>query len=173
MSRDTGGSHMRRLAAFAVVLVHVLWPIAIRAQEAASAQQLQQLVIEQLRRIEALEAQLAQLKQQVEVISGQQLPTAITEEDRLEEPVEHAYDGYPPMDLDEEAPNADLPQAGVIDSYGSLRVLTATDTDGHSEVRDNSSRLGIRGEKELFGALTAFGRYEMGLNMVANDRAIL
>ena len=163
---------MRRLATFAVVLVLVLSPIAVGAQEPASAQ-LQQLVNEQLRRIEALETQLAQLRQQVEIIRGQQPPTVITEEDRLEEPVEHAYDGDPPISPDEEAPNADLPQAGLIDSYGSLRVLTATDVDGHSEVRDNSSRLGIRGDKELFGALTAFGRYEMGLNMVANDRAIL
>jgi predicted porin len=163
---------MRRLAVFAVVLLPVLSPIAARAQDAASGQQLQQLVNEQLRRIEALEAQLAQLRQQVEVISGQ-LPTTTTEEDRLEEPVEHAYDGDPPIDPDAEEPNADVPRAFNVDSYGSLRVLTATDTDGHSEVRDNSSRLGIRGEKELFGALTAFGRYEMGLNMVANDRAIL
>jgi predicted porin len=165
---------MRRLAAFAVVLVLVLLPITIRAQEPASAQQqLQQLVTEQLRRIEALEAQLAQLRQQVEVISGQQLPTTIDEEDRLEEPVEHAYDGGPPMDPDAEEPNADVPRAINVDSYGSLRVLTATDTDGHSEVRNNSSRLGIRGEKEFFGALTAFGRYEMGVNLVANDRVIL
>jgi predicted porin len=164
---------MRRLAAFAVVLVHVLSPIAIRAQEAASAQQLQQLVKEQLRRIEALEAQLAQLRQQVEVINGQPPPATIEEKDRLEEPVEHAYDGDPPIDPDAAEPNADLPRAINIDSYGSLRVLAATDTDGHAEIRNNSSRLGIRGEKELFGALTAFARYEMGMNMVANDRSIL
>jgi predicted porin len=166
---------MRRLAAFVVVLVHVLSPIAVRAQETASAQQLQQLVTEQLRRIEALEAQLAQLKQQVEVIRGQQPPAPINinEEDRLEGLVEHAFDGDPPIDADEEPPNADLPQALAIDTYGSLRVLTAIDTDGHSEVRNNSSRLGIRGEKVLVDGLTAFGRYEMGVNLVANDRAIL
>ena len=167
---------MRRLTAFAFVLVHALSPIAARAQEQAAAQPtaaLQQLVIEQLRRIEALEARLAQLQQEVDVIRGQQPPATIDEEDPLEEPFEHAYDGDPPMDPDGESPTADLPRALNVDSYGSLRALAAIDTDGHSEVRNNSSRLGIRGERKLIGALTAFGRYEMGINMVANDRAIL
>jgi len=140
---------MRRLTAFAFVLVHALSPIAARAQEQAAAQPttaLQQLVIEQLRRIEALEARLAQLQQEVDVIRGQQPPATIDEEDPLEEPFEHAYDGDPPMDPDGESPTADLPRALNVDSYGSLRALAAIDTDGHSEVRNNSSRLGIRGE---------------------------
>ena len=61
----------------------------------------------------------------------------------------------------------------MIDFYGSLRALMANDTGGHAEVRNNSSRLGLRGEKDLFGKLTGFGRYELGVNLVANDRAIL
>ena len=77
------------------------------------------------------------------------------------------------MDPTEEAPNADLPQALVIDTYGSLRALALWDTDGHAEVRNNSTRLGIRGEKELIGSFTAFARLEAGINMVANDRQIL
>jgi predicted porin len=167
---------MRRLAAFALVIAHTWSPIAVRAQEPASAQQtaaLQQLVIDQLRRIEALEARLAQLQQEVDVIRGQQPPATIDEEHQLEEPFEHAVDGDPPMDPSGESPTADVPRALNVDSYGSLRVLTAIDTDGRAEVRNNSSRLGIRGEKELVSALTAFARYEMGINMVANDRAIL
>ena len=46
--------------------------------------------------------------------------------DQLEEPVEHEYDGDPPADPDEEGPNADLPQALAIYTYGSLRSLIAT-----------------------------------------------
>ena len=164
---------MKRLAALAIVIVQVLAPISARAQGPTSAQQLQQLVDEQLRRIEALEAQLTQLRQEVEAIRGLQTPVPVDDEHRLEEPFEHAYDGQPPMDPDGEAPNADLPQALVIDTYGSLRALAVWDTDGHSEIRNNGTRLGVRGEKELIGPLTAFARLEAGINMVANDRAIL
>ncbi len=164
---------MRILAALAIVLV-TLFPIAALAQQPASTQQavLQKLVEEQMRRIEALEKRLAQLQSRVDSIGG--LPTATAVVAEHEEPaLEHAHDGAPPDNPDEENPNADLPRALNVDSYGSLRVLTATDTDGHAEVRNNSSRLGIRGEKELFGSLIAFGRYEMGINMVSNDRSIL
>ena len=173
---------MRLLAAFALVIICASSAIAVRAQEPPSAQQttLQQLANDQLRRIEALEARLAQLQQEVSVLRAQQPVAAlqpplvpVDPDRRLEEPFEHAYDGGRPPDQDPKSPTGDLPQARPIDSYGSLRVLTATDTDGHSEVRNNSSRLGIRGEKELFGSLTAFGRYEFGMNLVANDRTIL
>jgi predicted porin len=166
-------SIMRTFAAAAFVLL-TLFPIAARAQEPSSAQQkaLMKLVEEQMRRIEALETRLAQLQQKVESIGGPQVAAPVLEDE--EEPVlEHALDGAPPDDPDEENPNADLPRALNIDAYGSLRVLAATDTDGHAEVRNNSSRLGIRGEKTLFRSLEAFARYEMGINLVSNDRAIL
>jgi predicted porin len=164
---------MRIFAPLVIVLL-TLFPIAALAQQPASAQQtaLQKLVEEQMRRIEALEKQLAQLQQKVESIGG--LPTATAVVAEHEEPtLQHAHDGAPPDDPDEENPNADLPRALNVDSYGSLRVLSAIDTDGHAEVRNNSSRLGIRGEKPLFRSLIAFGRYEMGINMVSNDRSIL
>ena len=166
---------MKTLGTFVLVIGHVLSPIAASAQEPPSAQQtaLQELLNEQLRRIEALEARLAQLQQEINVVKGQQLPVTVDEEDRVDEPFEHPYDGDPPVDPDEEGPNADLPQALVIDTYGSLRALALWDTDGHAEVRNNSTRLGIRGEKELIGEFTAFARLEAGINMVANDRVIL
>ncbi len=173
---------MRTLAFFALVIGCASFAITVDAQEPPSAPQttLEKLANDQLRRIEALEARLAQLQQEVSALRAQQPVAAlqpplvpVDPDRRLEEPFEHAYDGGPPPNQDPENPNADLPSALVMDHYGSLRVLTATDTDGHSEVRNNSSRLGIRGEKALFGRLTAFGRYELGMNLVANDRTIL
>jgi len=166
---------MRTFAASAVVLL-TLFPIAAHAQGTPSAQQtaLMKLVEEQTRRIEALEARLAQLQQKVEGIGGgTQTVLSVVVEDEEKPVLEHAVDGEPPDDPDQEAPAADLPRALNIDAYGSLRVLAATDTDGHAEIRNNSSRLGLRGEKELFRSIMAFARYEMGLNMVTNDRAIL
>ena len=167
---------MRRLAAITFALLMTVCSAAAIAQEPAAAQQsaLQRLVEEQLRRIEALEARIALLQQQMDALRGQQPPAPATA-DEPEAPVtyDHATGGTPPVDPDAEEPVADLPRALNVDAYGSLRVLTASDTDGHFEVRNNASRLGIRGQKELFGGIEAFGRYEMGINLVANDRAIL
>jgi predicted porin len=168
----------RALAAFVLVIVYVSFPMSVRAQgSAAQPAAVQQPVNDQLRRIEALEAALAQLQQEVTALkslaqqtAGAQTPSA---EEGLEEPFDHAFDGKPPMDPDPKNPSGDLPHAKEIDSYGSLRAVIAKDTGGHTEVQNNSSRLGLRGEKELFHRITAFGRYEVGMNLVANDRAIL
>ncbi|HWZ91254.1 MAG TPA: porin, partial [Polyangiaceae bacterium] len=156
----------------------VLVPSATRAQAPAAAQQstLQQVVDEQLRRIEALEAQLTQLRQEVNAIRAlapAPPPPPIDETHELHEPFVHAADGNPPTDPDSASPTADLPRALNIDSYGSLRAMALWDVKGHAEVSNNSSRIGIRGEKPLFGSFQAFGRYETGINLVANDRTIL
>jgi predicted porin len=165
---------MTRFGAFAVLLVATLSPAVALAQAPSDAQQvaLQQLLEEQNRRIEALEARLAQLQQQVNGMQGQPPQPAVVEPQPAEM-YQHADAGEPPADPDSEGPAADLPRALNVDAYGSLRVLTAGDTDGHFEVRNNASRLGIRGEKTLAGPLVAFARYEAGVNLVANDRAIL
>ncbi len=168
---------MKTPAALVLALALAASPVA-QAQELPAAQQaaVQQLLNEQLRRIEALEARLAQLQQELGALRGQgQLPAAAepNPEAHLQEPFEHPFDGDPPMDPTEEAPNADVPRALAVDFYGSLRILSAHGTDGHSEVRNNFSRLGIRGEKQLFERLTGFARYEMGVNLVAGDQAIL
>jgi len=162
---------MRTLAVFGLIIVYLSSSITVRAQEPVTQQtELQQRLNDQQRRIEAIEATLAQLKQELAALQGQQA-NGVTE--KLEEPFDHAFDGEPPKDPDPKNPAGDLPKALVIDTYGSLRGLIAVDTAAHTEVRNNSSRLGIRGEKELFKGLTAFGRYEVGVNLVANDRAIL
>jgi len=178
---------MKTRTAVALVILYVLSATAARAQE-PSAQQaaLQQLVNEQLRRIEALEARLNQLQQEVNGMrvphppvtgdphpTGTEPPPVIAVPDQLKEPFEHAADGTQPIDPDSASPTGDLPRAVNIDSYGSLRAMALWDTRGHAEVSNNSSRIGIRGEKPLYGKFEAFGRYETGINLVANDRTIL
>jgi predicted porin len=167
---------MRRLVPLTLVL-QVLVGGAARAQAPAAQQAtLQQVVDEQLRRIEALEAQLAQLRQEVNAIRAlapAPAPSPADAAHELKEPFVHAADGNPPTDPDSASPTADLPRALNIDSYGSLRAMALWDVRGHAEVSNNSSRIGIRGEKPLVGPFLAFGRYETGINLVANDRAIL
>ncbi len=171
---------MKTLSYVALVLACTMWPILARAQAAPDAQQetLVRLVNDQLKRIEALEARLADLQQQVTVLGAPQAgvvepQTAVPEEPDEQLPFEHAVGGAPPMDVDPEGPAGDLPRARPIDAYGSMRVATVWDTDGHRDIRNNGTRLGLRGQKEFIGSLTAFARLEAGVNMVANDRAII
>lgn len=170
---------MRTLAPLALVLVCASSPTAIAAQESsASQQELIRLVNDQIRRIESLETRLEHVQQELKTVKAQQAGTPTPEPvaaagDDEQEPFEHAVGGGPPSDLDPKGPAGDLPQASPIDAYGSLRVAAAWDARGHREVRNNGTRLGLRGEKTLVGRLTAFARVEVGVNMVANDRAIL
>lgn len=173
---------MKTLAAFILAFVCSTIPNAALAQQPAGAGQqaeLIRLVNEQLKRIETLEAQLATLQQEVRTLAGLRGPGAsqpgvvAAVEDEEAPQFEHAVAGAAPIDRDPESPAGDLPSAGPIDAYGSLRVLTAWDTGGRNEIRNHGSRLGLRGEKQLFDGVTAFARLELGVNMVANDRAIL
>ena len=101
-------------------------------------------------------------------------PAAAKSEEGEQQPlVKHAAGAKPPDDEYPYAPNDDLPQAAPVDSYGSLRVAGIVDDDGIGEIRDNSSRVGLRGEKDLANGLTLFGRLEVGSNIVSNDRAII
>jgi predicted porin len=91
-----------------------------------------------------------------------------------EPPVQHAVGGGTPEYVDDpKAPEADLPTAGPIQAYGSLRLASVVNTDGVGDIRNNSSRVGLRGEKQLGGSLTAFARLELGVNLVNNDRTII
>jgi predicted porin len=155
---------------------------AIAAAQTAPADPSQDTVIQQLddqrRRIAALEAQLAEMQRLIAEMRGASVerhdanepPPAPEAEEEL--PFEHAAAGAPPSDTDPAGPAGDLPRALPVDAYGSLRVATAIDMDGRSEVRNNASRLGLRGEKR-FGDVAAFARVELGINLVANDRVIL
>jgi predicted porin len=153
----------------------------------AQLQALVRLLDEQRRRIEALEARLAEIQrdeiQQEPRSSGDvredsaadqdQAPAIETDQQEQQQPVEHAVGGAPPEELDPAGPSGDLPPARPIDAYGSLRVAAAWDARGHREIRNNGTRLGLRGEKDLVGRLTAFARVEVGVNLVANDRVII
>jgi predicted porin len=172
---------MRSLASLALALA--LHPSSASTQEvkAGSQEALAQLLRDQARRIEALEASLQALQQEVQQLRQQPVtagvePPVAPEAAAAEETndlVDHAVAGEPPADAYPEGPQDDLPQAKLIDSYGSLRVAVALDTDGYREVRNNSSRLGLRGSKRLTDGIDAFGRLEVGVNLVNTDRAIL
>jgi len=160
---------------FSVSLVNIAAAQGVPA--AATQDSLPQQVNDQLRRIAVLEAQLARLQREIEELRGSSLqrhdasepPPAHVEH---EDPFEHAVAGTPPPETDPEGPAGDLPRALPVDAYGSLRVATALDANGHSEIRNNATRIGLRGEKRL-GDFAAFARVEVGVNLVANDRVIL
>ena len=150
-------------------------------QGADQPESLAALVKSQMRRIEALEARLAALQQEVAQLRQQPEtpaaapaePPAAVRAQAKSALVDHAVAGEAPEEAMPEGPQADLPRARVIDSYGSLRVAAAIDSDGNREIRNNSSRLGLRGTKRLTDGIQAFGRVEVGVNLVATDRVIL
>ncbi len=159
-----------------------LLPLTARAQEPqVPTEVLQRLVSEQARRLEALEAQIAALQAAVKDLRSQASPAAAAPAEVAgaqpatagEPPVEHAIGGKPPADVDPHGPSGDIPSARPIDAYGSLRIASAVDTDGTSDIRNNGSRVGLRGEKSFGGELAAFARVEVGVNLVNNDRSIL
>ena len=167
-----------------LVLAFAVLPVVAQAQPPTPQDAaLQRLLTEQARRLEALEAQLAALQAEVKSLRGQAgLPAApgavaavppVTDPE-AEPPVQHAVGGGAPEDEDDpKAPEADLPTAAPIKAYGSLRLASVVNTDGVSDIRNNSSRVGLRGEKHLGGSLTAFARLELGVNLVNNDRTII
>lgn len=183
-------SSIRSLPLAASVVVTLGFPAAAGAQAAPDAQAaLVQVVNEQLKRIEALEARLAELQQEMRALGTQARagappapsaaepplsPTVEAAVDEIQQAHGHAVGGGVPEDLTLDiGPSADLPEAAKIGAYGSLRVATAWDFDGNHEIRNNSSRVGIRGEKPIFDWLTGFARLELGVNLVANDRTII
>lgn len=182
---------MRTLPIAALVLASLVCPAAAGAQAASDAPtqaQLARLVAEQMKRIEALEARLAEVQQEMRALGGQPRagaqaaappepplsPEVEAEVEEIEQTYAHPVDGGVPGDLTlDVGPSADLPRARPIDAYGSLRVATVWDFDGNHEIRNNASRVGVRGEKPIFDWLTGFARLELGVNLVANDRAII
>jgi len=165
---------MKTLTSLALAIALCSSGASAQEAKAGSQEALAQLLSDQARRIEALEARLLALQQEVQQLRQQ--PTVAPEAAVPEETnnlVDHALAGKPPADAYPEGPQDDLPQAKLVDSYGSLRVIAALDTDGYREIRNNSSRLGIRGSKRLTDGIEAFGRLEVGANLVNTDRAIL
>ena len=173
------------------VCLLALLPAATRAQQPPGGQDeaLKRLVEEQARRLELLERRLATLETELGTLralgtgtpfdpaatSPSQVPNERPDEEaRADDPPDqHAVDGQAPGDPNPAPPGGDLPRAVLVDSYGSLRAAFVVDEDGFTEVRNNSSRLGLRGEKRFAPGVNAFARYEVGMNLVANDRAII
>lgn len=164
-----------------MVLVVSLFPTAARAQQpsVATTDPLQRLVADQDRRLKALEAQVAALQATLQQLRGQaglapvDLPAVAPQATDEAPAVAHAVSGESTAQDDPHAPEADLPVARPIQAYGSLRLASVINTDGVGDIRNNSSRVGLRGEKALGAGVTAFARLEVGVNLVANDRTIL
>jgi predicted porin len=146
---------------------------------AAPTDTLQRLVTDQQRRLEALEAQLTAMQATIQELRSKAwlpppgVPAAAVQAQDDAPAVAHAVTGGTAATEDPHAPEADLPTAQPIDAYGSLRVASVVNTDGVSDIRNNSSRVGLRGQKALGRGLTAFARLELGVNLVNNDRTIL
>jgi predicted porin len=167
--------------ATSIALMVALLPATARAQQPAVTPDdpLTRLVAAQERRLEALEAQVAALQATIQELRSQaglappQVPAGAPRAAEEAPAVVHAVGGVEPPQVDPHAPEADLPTARPVEAYGSLRLATVVNTDGVSEIRNNSSRLGLRGEKALGEGLTAFARLELGVNLVNNDRTII
>jgi outer membrane protein N len=171
---------MRTVVLFALVFVAGSSATIAHAQTSdLQPQELMRLLDEQRRRIEALEARLTEIQQEMRSKDGVMRGSAADQEvapiseTEQPQPFEHAAGGAPPAEDDPASPAGDLPPARAIDVYGSLRVAAAWDARGHREVRNNGTRLGLRGQKGLIGQVIAFARVEVGVNMVANDRLII
>jgi predicted porin len=165
-----------------MALVVALLPVTARAQQpaVAPAEPLQQLVADQERRLKALESQVAALQATIQALRSQaglapppDVPAEVLRAAEEAPAVTHAVSGESLAQIDPKPPEADLPVARPIQAYGSLRLASVVNTDGVSDIRNNSSRVGLRGEKALGPGLTAFARLELGVNLVANDRTIL
>ena len=154
---------------------------AAAGQGADPPDSLAALVKSQLRRIDALEARLAALQQEVAQLRQQPMapaagpaePPAVVHAQAKSELVDHAVAGEAPGEAIAGRPAGRPATRQDLDSYGSLRAAAAIDSDGNREIRNNSSRLGLRGTKRLTDGIQAFGRIEVGVNMVATDRVIL
>ena len=165
-----------------MALVVSLFSATAHAQQPAvvTADPLQRLVVDQERRLKTLEMQVAalqatilELRRQAGLAPSPDVPANAPQAADEAPAVAHAVSGVNAAQVDPHAPEADLPAARPIEAYGSLRLATAVNTDGVSDIRNNSSRMGLRGEKALGAGLTAFARLELGVNLVANDRTIL
>ncbi len=164
-----------------IALMVTLLPATARAQQPpAPTDALQRLVTDQERRLEILEAQVAALQATIQELRSQAglapppgVPADAPQAADEAPAAAHAVGGDAPEQIDQHAPEADLPAARPIGAYGSLRLASVVNTDGVSDIRNNSSRLGLRGEKALGQGLTAFARLELGVNLVNNDRIIL
>ena len=170
---------MRTLAAFALVIVYISFPLPVRAQDSTA----QQAALQQ--RVNESSTDRSPRSSTGAASAGSDRPErsasgcasrsaswsasgyasgcgAASAQDKLEEPFDHPFDAPRQSTPIRGIPPATYRRPLVTDFYGSLRALIAADTDRHAGGANNSSRLGLRGTKDLFKGLTAFGRYELG-----------
>jgi len=61
-------------------------------------------------------------------------------------------------------------QIASVEPYGSLRVVVGSDTDGNTAMRDNISRVGIKGSAKVREGLDIVAVAEVGLNLWGRER---
>ncbi|MFA6957273.1 MAG: porin [Thermoanaerobaculia bacterium] len=71
----------------------------------------------------------------------------------------------------EETPVAE--QIATMDPYGSLRVVVGSDTDGNTAMRDNISRVGIKGSARLREGLDVVATAEVGLKLWGREQTTI
>ncbi len=63
----------------------------------------------------------------------------------------------------------EIPNTGL-EVYGSLRLMVEQrESDGENDLKDASSRVGIKGSYDLSDKLSAFAKYEVALDLANND----
>lgn len=78
----------------------------------------------------------------------------------------------PPLVADETiAPGPE--RRATVDPYGSLRIAFGSDSDGKTGMRDNVSRIGIRGAAEIREGVEVLATAELGMNIWGREREII
>lgn len=61
-------------------------------------------------------------------------------------------------------------QIATMDPYGSLRIVVGSDFDGNIAMRDNISRVGIKGSAKIADGIDVVATAELGLNLWGRER---
>jgi len=100
--------------------------------------------------VDALGRELAAAKQGAAPVPAQPAPPAVAATAPEEKPVAE--------------------RLATMEPYGSLRVVVGSDTDGNTAMRDNISRIGIKGSAKVRDGLDVVATAELGLNLWGREQ---
>jgi predicted porin/uncharacterized coiled-coil protein SlyX len=149
--------------------------IAVDPQQAPDEATLQQILKElrelrddrdaQKKEIEALRSQVEALTRELAAVRSEPAPAA-AEQTPPEPPAPEMATAAPEPKPSEE-------QIATIDPYGSLRVVAGSDTEGNTAMRDNISRVGIKGSATLREGIDVVATAEVGINLWGRERTTI